>query len=85
LSATAVSSNQIDLEWTDVATETGYRIERSPDGVNEWTKVGETERDVTRFSDGQASPGTSYHYRVFAMNAGGDSQASHTTAATSQT
>jgi fibronectin type 3 domain-containing protein len=76
LTATSVSSTQIDLAWTDVATETSYRIERSLDGETEWTSIGVTDRDVTKFSDVELSPGTNYFYRVFATNVGGDSHAS---------
>jgi fibronectin type 3 domain-containing protein len=88
LIATPVSSNQIDLTWSDVATETGYRVERSLDGGTEWTTIGFTDRDVTRFSDIDLSPGTNYSYRVIATNVGGDSHASgvshHTTTAERQ-
>ena len=35
LSASAVSTSQINLSWTDNASnETGFRIERSPDGTS---------------------------------------------------
>jgi len=76
VTATAVSSTQIDLEWADVENETGYRIERSSDGETEWTAIGTTDRDITVFSNGELTPGTNYFYRVFATNAGGDSHAS---------
>jgi fibronectin type 3 domain-containing protein len=76
VTATAVSSTQIDLEWADVENETGYRIERSSDGETEWTAIGTTDRDITVFSNGELTPGTNYVYRVFATNAGGDSHAS---------
>src|SRR5262249_14654314 len=38
LTATAISPNQINLSWNDVSGETGFKIERSPDGVNGWTQ-----------------------------------------------
>jgi fibronectin type 3 domain-containing protein len=76
LTASSVSSDQIDLSWSDVASETSYRIERSLDGETEWTTIGNTDRDVTTFSDRELSPGTNYFYRVFATNVGGDSHAS---------
>ncbi|MBW2741100.1 MAG: hypothetical protein JRE64_20170, partial [Deltaproteobacteria bacterium] len=40
LSATAVSISQIDLSWSDNSeNETGFNIERSPDGVANWMEI----------------------------------------------
>ena len=36
---TARASNSMTLGWTDFATETGYRIERTTTGVTGWTTV----------------------------------------------
>ena len=66
-------STEIDLTWTDVATETGYRIERSDDGGTGWATVGTAGQDVTSFTDAGLTPGTGYAYRVIALNAGGES------------
>jgi hypothetical protein len=82
--ATAVSSSQIDLSWTDVGTETGYRIERSIDGTT-WTVAGTTAQDETTFSDASLAAGTTYSYRVIATNAGGDSAPSDAATATTGT
>jgi titin len=85
LIATSMSSTQIDLEWTDVATETGYSIERSLDGETEWIPITTTDQDVKIYSDTGLSPGTNYYYRVFATNAGGDSPTSSVASATTAT
>jgi hypothetical protein len=82
VTAVAASSTQIDLSWTDVGTETGYRVERSPDGTTDWVTVATTGQDVSGYSDTGLSPSTTYYYRVFATNAGGDSPASDVTSAT---
>ena len=66
-------STEIALTWTDVATETGYRIERSDDGGTGWVTVGTAGQDVTSFTDAGLTPGTGYAYRVIALNAGGES------------
>ncbi|MGB7804829.1 MAG: fibronectin type III domain-containing protein, partial [Actinomycetota bacterium] len=66
-------STEIALMWTDVATETGYRIERSDDGGTGWVTVGTSGQDVTSFTDAGLTPGTGYAYRVIAVNAGGES------------
>ncbi|MGB7156758.1 MAG: fibronectin type III domain-containing protein, partial [Tepidisphaeraceae bacterium] len=74
LSATAVSSSQIDLAWNDVATETGYTIERSLTGTGGWTQIDTVGANVTTYADSTGLSGnTTYHYRVRATNAGGDS------------
>jgi titin len=66
------TSSEIDLSWTDVAGETGYRIERSTDGTD-WAQIGTTGADVTTYADGGLPSGSTFSYRVFATNAGGDS------------
>ena len=83
LSATAVSQSVIDLAWTDNATsETGYRVERSPDGTTNWTTVATLDPNATSYSDTGLTASTTYHYRVFAFNTGGDSAPSNTANAT---
>ena len=76
LTATVVSPTEVDLSWTDVGTETGYRIERSLDGVT-WSGVDTVAQDVTTYSDTTVAAGTSYSYRVIATNAAGDSAPSN--------
>jgi fibronectin type 3 domain-containing protein/regulation of enolase protein 1 (concanavalin A-like superfamily) len=72
LTASAVSFNQVNLSWGDVATETGYKIERSTDNVS-FTQIGTTTADVTSYSDTTVAGSTQYFYRVRATNAVGDS------------
>jgi hypothetical protein len=73
LTAQALSSSEIVLTWSDVATETGYRIERSDDGGTGWSTIGTAGQDVTSFTDAGLTSGTGYAYRVIAINAGGES------------
>jgi len=80
-----VSSSQIDLSWTDVATETGYRIERSLDGTSDWITIGTTGQNVTDYSDAGLASGTAYAYRVVATNDAGDSAPSEVATATTGT
>src|SRR5439155_21764812 len=73
LSATAVSIGQINLAWSDnSSTETGFKIERSPDGVT-FTQIATAGSNVTSYSDTGLSAGTRYYYRVRATNGTGDS------------
>ncbi len=84
----AAGSVQINLTWTDNANnETGFIVERSPNGNDTWTQVGAPAANATSFSDSTGLvAGTTYYYRVRATNALGDSAnasvASATTAST---
>ena len=69
LSATAVSSSQINLAWTDNASnETGFRIQRAL-GTAAFTEIGVVTANVTTYADTSLSPATQYRYRVRAYNA----------------
>ena len=74
MTATAVSSSQINLAWIDgVSGETNYRVERSPDGVNGWTVVATLALNSQSFSNTGLAASTTYFYRVSAYNALGTS------------
>jgi hypothetical protein len=82
---TAVATlDTIALTWTDVADETGYRVERSPDGTTGWVELATTGQDVTTYVNATLSPDTTYFYRVIATNDGGDSPASNVASATTE-
>jgi hypothetical protein len=85
VTAVSASSTEIDLSWTDVDGETGYRIERSPDGTSGWTTIATTGQDVTTYADAGLSSGTTYFYRVFATNIGSESPPSDVSSATTAT
>lgn len=70
LSATVDSSGFIiHLSWTDGGSgETGFLIERSPDGVSGWTLVGSTAANHTSWSDTGLDPCSGYAYRIRAAN-----------------
>jgi len=80
LNATAVSSSQINLAWSDVTGETGFTIERTQDGIT-WTEI-DTTAGVTSYQDTGLAPGTFYTYQVSAYNAGGSSPWSYRDSAT---
>ena len=68
------------LSWDDVAGESGYRIERSGDYVEwlgsdyaTWTEAGRTAADATTFTDAGLEEGSTFSYRVIAVNAAGAS------------
>ena len=74
LSATTYSASQINLSWTDNSgTETGFRIERSPNGTGNWTEIATVDADETTYADTGLSAGTTYYYRMRAYNGAGGS------------
>ena len=85
VTATPDGADAIHIAWTAPTYEgsppfTTYRIEWSPDGNAPWSLAGTaTER---MFDDTELDAGTTYHYRVFAINSVGNGTASATTSAT---
>jgi hypothetical protein len=68
ISATAFSS-QITVSWNDNSTsETGFKVERSSDGVN-FFPIGTVAANVLSFVDANVSAGNTYWYRICAYNA----------------
>jgi hypothetical protein len=83
LSATAVSADQIDLAWTDTASnENGFSIEQSLSGTDPWLEIDYSGPNSTTYSDTGLDQATSYFYRVFAYNTAGSSGYSNTGHAT---
>jgi subtilisin family serine protease len=83
LSATAKSSSQVELIWTDNADdETGYHIERSVNNGSDFTHIASVAAGVTVYTDSALAASTPYVYRVHAMNLSGDSAFSNTASVT---
>ncbi|HEX9729768.1 MAG TPA: Ig-like domain repeat protein [Gemmatimonadales bacterium] len=84
LSATAISVSQIDLTWTDNATnEDGSRIERCQGvGCENFEEIATVDANVTAYTDEGLSADTRYNYQVAAFNAIGSSAYSNTAGAT---
>ena len=74
LQATPVSPTQINLDWVDNSiNESGFQIERSPNGSTAWSTIASVGSNVTTYSNTGLSQATTYYYRVYAKNVGGDS------------
>src|SRR6185436_7416399 len=68
VAATALSSTQVQVTWTDAATdETGYRIERATNG-GAFTQIASLVAGATSYANSGLAPSTSYAYRVVAYN-----------------
>ena len=75
LVATAISRSQINLSWTDNATnESGFQIERCKGATcTNFTQIATVGPNVTTFQNTGLTANTSYRYRVRAYNAYGTS------------
>jgi len=84
LTATAVSSSQINLAWVDNSqAEDGYAIER---GQSDFVVIGTVGPNVTTYVNSGLTPETTYTYRVRAYNAAaGNSPYSNEASATTLT
>jgi extracellular elastinolytic metalloproteinase len=79
LTATAVASHQIILDWIDNASnELGYTIERCiGSDCTDFAWLNSVGANATAYSDGGLQDFTLHRYRVFAFNNGGDSSSSN--------
>ena len=82
LMASATSSSQVQLTWTDNSdNETGFDVERSLD-QNQWNVVSSVGINQEGFFDTGLESETAYYYRVRAKNSGGTSSYSNVANAT---
>jgi len=74
LTATAVSSSQINLAWTDNSSnETNFVVARATASAGPFTDVATLAANTTSYSDTGLVAATTYYYVVRARNAGGSS------------
>ena len=77
LKAEALDMSRIDLSWfspeySGGSPIIGYRIETSKDAGNSWQLiVANTGTNKTSYRNEELDPGTTYRYRVAAINAAG--------------
>jgi hypothetical protein len=85
LTATAVSSSQINLSWADNSNnENGFAIERKTGSGGTYAEIATVGAGVTSFQNTGLTASTTYYYRVLAFNADGDSAYSNEASATTQ-
>ena len=75
---------QIDLTWKDnSSTETGFEVERSPNGNTGWALIASPAANAVGYSDAGLDPSTTYYYRVRAKR--GSERSSYTNVASATT
>ena len=84
LTASAVSSSQINLSWSDNSNnESGFEIDRcTGSGCTGFTQIATTGAGANSFSNTGLAASTTYTYRVRATNSAGDSANSNVASAT---
>jgi hypothetical protein len=84
LVGTAISKTQINLSWTDNASnEDGFKIERCTGATcTKFAQIATGCANTTSYGNTGMKKGTTYRYRVSAHNAGGASGYSNTVTAT---
>ncbi|MDB6029348.1 MAG: hypothetical protein JWM68_5571 [Verrucomicrobiales bacterium] len=85
LTATAISSSQINLSWTDNANnETGFTVSRGTNSGGPYTDIFTTAVNVTGYTNTGLASSTTYYYVVRAVNGVGSSALSAQASATTQ-
>lgn len=75
LTATPVSSSEIDLAWTDNSTnESGFYVYRR---ASSYSRIANLSANTTSYSDKDLTPETTYWYKVAAYNDAGESELSN--------
>ena len=78
LTITSVSNRQIRITWSDnSANESKFRIERRVTAASNYTTIATINPNVTSFTDTGLVALTPYYYRIYAFNAGGNSNYSN--------
>lgn len=71
LTATVIGNTEIDLGWTNVANESSYKLEWSPNGSSSWTQIGGTiAANTITYNHTGLTSATHYYYRVSAIGDG---------------
>jgi uncharacterized repeat protein (TIGR02543 family) len=83
LSATPISTSQINLVWTDNATNaTGFVVDRAGNSGGPYTDIATMAGGITNYSDTGLAQNTTYYYVVRATNFLGASPPSQSASAT---
>lgn len=74
LTASAENASSIKLTWQDNSSdETGFKIERKTNPSDSWSNLVSLDPNVTSHTDNNLTDGVKYYYRIYAINAVGNS------------
>jgi hypothetical protein len=79
LTATAASSSEVDLSWTDVTGATGYETD-SKDSSGNWEEIDAVDAPAAGYADTGLDDGTAHTYQVIPYNSSGDADGSNPSA-----
>jgi autotransporter-associated beta strand protein len=79
LTATAASSSEVDLSWTDVTGAAGYEIDQK-DASGNWEEIDAVDSSADSYADTGLSDGTAYTYQVIPYNDSGEADGSNPSA-----
>ena len=82
VTAMPAGSGEIAVAWADVEGETSYRVERALDPSGPWIISATPAQDETAAKDSGLFAGTTYFYRIVAIDADGQSDPSDVASAT---
>jgi fibronectin type 3 domain-containing protein len=83
LRATLISDTRMDLAWDDMSTsETNFELEKAVASAS-FTQIAQPLANATTYTDTAVSAETTYHYRIRAVSASGNSGWSNTLDVTS--
>lgn len=81
-----IAADRLRLSWTQGSGEvTGYRIERATSAAGPFAPVGTTTGEAREYTDSELAPGTTYYYRVRALNGLGEGGVSNVASGTTRT
>ena len=85
LQVTLISSTEINLVWADNSNnENGFGIECKKEPNGTYSQVGKVGTNITTYQDKGLLSRTTYYYRIYAYNLGGNSEYSNEVSATTQ-
>jgi cytochrome c553 len=81
LHANVLTNNQVQLTWQDQSDdETGFRLSRLVGDHTEWQTLADLNANTQSYTDNAVAAGTSYQYRLVALNDHGASNSVETNA-----
>jgi hypothetical protein len=84
LNATAINTKIINLAWNNITGAASYNVYRSLTANGTYVLVNTSAIGTNKYSDTNLSKGTTYYYKVTAVNAGGESVQSNSDSATTK-